>query len=96
MTPGPIDRTAGQRIERALLEILRMDEALATFKEGPASLGQHYGLSEHEARAVARPDIGALYRAGIHPYILAQFALTIGFDMSEYGRQVRAVEGGKD
>ena len=43
-------------------------------------------------RLVAR-DMGWMYAQGAHPYILAQVALTRGFDMQEYQRQVRAAAG---
>jgi hypothetical protein len=40
--------------------------------------------------------VGWLYLQGVHPYILAQFALSIRYDMGAYAKQVREATGYAD
>ncbi len=84
---------AADALQDALLELLRSDDALDELDRAPEAFARRYGLSTEEIERLAARDMGWMYACGVHPYILAQFALTLGFDMQEYQRQVRAASG---
>lgn len=82
-----------QALQNLLVEVLRSEEALAQYQQAPEALAARHGLTDEEQRRVTARDMGWLYVQGVHPYILAQFALSIRYDMATYARQVRAATG---
>jgi hypothetical protein len=85
-----------QALQNTLLELLRSEEALAQYQHAPEALAARHGLSDEERQRLTAKDMGWLYVQGVHPYILAQFALSIRYDMAAYARQVRAATGHSD
>ena len=82
-----------QALQSTLVELLRSEEALALYRHDPEALAARHGLSDEERERLKAKDMGWLYVHGVHPYILAQFALSIRYDMGEYARQVREATG---
>jgi hypothetical protein len=82
-----------QALQSTLVELLRSDTALAQYQHDPDALAARYGLTDEERERLKAKDMGWLYVHGVHPYILAQFALSIRYDMGEYARQVREATG---
>jgi hypothetical protein len=82
-----------QALQNTLLELLRSEEALAQYQHDPEALAARHGLTDEERQRLTAKDMGWLYVQGVHPYILAQFALSIRYDMGAYARQVRAATG---
>jgi aromatic-ring opening dioxygenase LigAB LigA subunit len=82
-----------QALQNTLLELLRSEEALAQYQHDPEALATRHGLSDEELQRLTARDMGWLYVQGVHPYILAQFALSIRYDMAAYARQVREATG---
>ena len=82
-----------QALQSTLLELLRSEEALAQYQHDPDALAARHGLTDEERERLKAKDMGWLYIHGVHPYILAQFALSIRYDMGEYARQVREATG---
>jgi len=82
-----------QALQSTLVELLRSEEALAQYQHDPDALAARHGLSDEERERLKAKDMGWLYVHGVHPYILAQFALSIRYDMGEYARQVREATG---
>ena len=62
----------------------------------PDALAVRHGLTDEERARLKARDMGWLYMQGVHPYILAQFALSIRYDMAAYARQVREATGYRD
>jgi Aromatic-ring-opening dioxygenase LigAB, LigA subunit len=85
-----------EALQNILLEVLRSEEALAQCQQDPEALSAHHGLSAEELQRLKARDMGWLYVQGVHPYILAQFALSIRYDMGLYARQVREATGYRD
>jgi hypothetical protein len=82
-----------QTLQSTLVELLRSEEALAQYQHDPDALAARHGLTDEERERLKAKDMGWLYVHGVHPYILAQFALSIRYDMGEYARQVREATG---
>jgi hypothetical protein len=75
------------------VELMRSEEALALYQRDPDALARRHGLTDEERERVKARDMGWLYVHGVHPYILVQFALSIGYDMGTYATQVREATG---
>ena len=82
-----------QALQSLLVGLLRSEETLAQYQQDPDVLAARYGLTDEERERLKAKDMGWLYVHGVHPYILAQFALSLRYDMSEYARQVREATG---
>jgi len=82
-----------QALQSTLVKLLRSEEALAQYQHDPDALAARHGLTDEERERLKAKDMGWLYVHGVHPYILAQFALSIQYDMGEYARQVREATG---
>ena len=76
-----------------LVELLRSEAALTQYQQDPDALAARHGLSDEERERLKAKDMGWLYVQGVHPYILAQFALSIQYDMGTYAKQVREATG---
>jgi hypothetical protein len=83
-------------LHSVLVELMRSEEALTQYQQDPEALATRYGLSDEERERLTARDMGWLYVQGVHPYILAQFALSIRYDMAAYARQVREATGYRD
>ena len=85
-----------QALQSLLVALLRSEEVLAQYQHDPDVLSARYGLTDAERERLKARDMGWLYVQGVHPYILAQFALSIRYDMGLYARQVREATGYRD
>ncbi|HEY7496003.1 MAG TPA: hypothetical protein VIH59_33495 [Candidatus Tectomicrobia bacterium] len=85
-----------QVVQNLLVELLRSEAALAEYQHDPDALATRHGLTHEERQRLKARDMGWLYVQGVHPYILAQFALSIRYDMGAYARQVREATGYRD
>lgn len=85
-----------QTVQNLLVELLRSEEVLTQYQHDPDTLAARHGLSDEERERLKTRDMGWLYVQGVHPYILAQFALSIRYDMAAYARQVREATGYRD
>jgi hypothetical protein len=82
-----------QALQNLLVELLRSEETLTQYQHDPDALAACHGLSDEERERLKAKDMGWLYVQGVHPYILAQFALSIRYDMGAYARQLREATG---
>ena len=80
-------------LQNLLVELLRSEETLTQYQQDPDALSARRGLTDEERERLKAKDMGWLYVQGIHPYILAQFALSIRYDMGAYAKQVREATG---
>jgi hypothetical protein len=85
-----------QTLQNLLVELLRSEAVLTQYQHDPDALSARHGLTDEERERLKAKDMGWLYVQGIHPYILAQFALSIRYDMAAYARQVREATGYRD
>jgi hypothetical protein len=82
-----------QALQNMLVELLRSEETFGQYQHDPDALATRHGLSDEERQRFKAKDMGWLYVQGVHPYILAQFALSIRYDMGMYAKQVREATG---
>jgi Aromatic-ring-opening dioxygenase LigAB, LigA subunit len=82
-----------QALQSLLVELLRSEETLTQYQQDPDALSARHGLTGEERERLKAKDMGWLYVQGVHPYILAQFALSIRYDMGAYAKQVREATG---
>jgi hypothetical protein len=85
-----------QTLQSLLVELLRSEEVLTQYQHDPDALSARHGLADEERERLKARDMGWLYVQGVHPYILAQFALSIRYDMAAYARQIREATGYRD
>ena len=85
-----------QTLQSLLVELLRSEETLMEYQQDPDALSARHGLTDAERERLKAKDMGWLYVQGVHPYILAQFALSIRYDMGAYARQIREATGYRD
>ena len=84
---------SAQSLNIMLSDLFRSEEALARYNQDPDAVSARYGLSDEERDKLKAADMGWLYVRGVHPYILAQYALTIHLDLGQYMQQVRQATG---
>jgi hypothetical protein len=84
---------SAQGLNNLIVEVMRSDEALTQYREAPGPLAARFGLDDEERKRLESKDMGWLYAHGVHPYILVQFGLSIGYDMASLGKQVREAAG---
>ena len=82
-----------QKLNTVIVELMRSEEALTQYQQDPEALAKRYGLSDEERQRLTAKDMGWLYVQGVHPYILAQFALSLRYDMGAYAQQIREATG---
>ena len=85
-----------QALQNLLVELLRSEETLTQYQQNSDALSARHGLTDEERERLKAKDVGWLYLQGVHPYILAQFALSIRYDMGAYAKQVREATGYAD
>ena len=85
-----------QALQSLLVELLRSEETLTQYQQDPEVLAARYGLTDEGRDRLKAKDMGWLSVQGVHPYILAQFALSIRYDMGAYAKQVREATGYRD
>ena len=82
-----------QKLNTILVELMRSEEALTQYQQDPDAFAQRYSLSDEERQRLTAKDMGWLYVQGVHPYSLAQFALSLRYDMGAYAQQIREATG---
>ncbi len=72
-----------------LIDICRSETEVASFIDDPQTALVKYSVSEDETSGLIERDMGWLYKYGVHPYVLVQFALAVGLEIPEYVRQLK-------
>jgi hypothetical protein len=84
---------SAQALNILLVDLFRSEDALARYQQGPDVVTARYDLTAEERERLKAQDMGWLYVRGVHPYILAQFALAIRYDLGQYIKQVQEATG---
>jgi hypothetical protein len=82
-----------QALNIMLVDLFRSDEALTRYQQDPDAVSAQYGLTAEERDRLKAKDMGWLYKQGVHPYILVQFAFAVRYDMRQYLSQLQAATG---
>jgi hypothetical protein len=84
---------SAQALNIMLVDLFRSEEALSRYQQDPDSVFTQYGLTAEEGERLKAKDMGWLYKQGVHPYILVQFAFAIRYDLKQYLAQLQAATG---
>ena len=84
---------SAQALNIMLVDLFRSEEALARYQQDPDTIATRYGLTTEEQERLKAKDMGWLYVQGVHPYILIQFALSVGYDIRQYLQQLQEATG---
>ncbi len=61
----------------------------AKYKSDPQTVLTEYKVTDGEARALLEKDIRALYRMGVNPWLLLQYAHIMDVSTPDYLKQIR-------
>jgi hypothetical protein len=84
---------SAQALNIMLVDLFRSEEALTRYQQEPDVVAARYGLTTEEQERLQAKDMGWLYKQGVHPYILVQFAFAIRYDLGQYLSQLQAATG---
>ncbi len=84
---------SAQALNIMLVDLFRSEEAFTRYQRDPDTVAAQYNLTPEEQERLKAKDMGWLYQRGVHPYILAQFALSVGYDLRQYASQLREATG---
>jgi hypothetical protein len=84
---------SAQALNIMLVDLFRSEEALTRYQQDPDAVATDYGLTAEEQERLKAKDMGWLYKEGVHPYILVQFAFAIRYDLGQYLTQLQAATG---
>ena len=77
------------QVQKLLYQIHNQLDLRAQFNAAPAPVMADYKLSEEEKRALLDKDMGVLFRMGVNPWLLLQYANITGVNTPDYLRQIR-------
>ncbi|MBI3001576.1 MAG: aromatic ring-opening dioxygenase subunit LigA [Deltaproteobacteria bacterium] len=77
------------QVQKLLFNVHNNLDLRKSYLAKPEEIAQAYDFSEEERRALRSRDIGSLYRMGVNPWLLFQFAHIVGMDNAEYLKQIR-------
>lgn len=77
------------QVQKLLYQIHNQLDLRAQFKAAPAAVMADYKLTEIEKNALLVKDMGVLFRMGVNPWLLLQYANITGVPTPDYLRQIR-------
>lgn len=77
------------QVQKLLFNIHNNLNLRAQFLADASSVLADYKLADDENQALLAKDMGALYRMGVNPWLLLQYANITGVDTQDYLRQIR-------
>lgn len=84
---------SAQALNIMLVDLFRSEEAFARYQQDPDTVSAQYNLTSEEQERLKAKDMAWLYQRGVHPYILVQFALSVGYDLRQYVTKLQAATG---
>lgn len=77
------------QVQKLLFNVHNNLDLRKNYLSDPEKIAKEYDLSDKERRVLRSKNIGSLYRMGVHPWLLFQFAQIVGLTEPEYLRQIR-------
>ena len=77
------------QVQKLIYQIHNQLDLRAQFNADAASVIAAYKLTESEKRALLDKDMGVLFRMGVNPWLLLQYANITGVPTPDYLRQIR-------
>jgi hypothetical protein len=79
------------QVQRLFFDIHNDLDLRKDYLSNPTEVAKPYDLSDAERTVILSKDIGTLYRMGVNPWLLFQFAHMVGMKNDEYLKQIRGV-----
>ena len=79
------------QVQRLFFDIHNDLDLRKDYLSDPARVAKPYDLSDTERATILSNDIRTLYRMGVNPWLLFQFAHMVGMNNAEYLKQIRGV-----
>lgn len=79
------------QVQRLFFDIHNNLDLRKNYLANPDEIAKPYDLSDLERTAILSKDITSLYRMGVNPWLLFQFAHMVGIRNEEYLKQIREV-----
>ena len=79
------------QVQRLFFDIHNNLDLRKNYLANPAEIAKPYDLNDTERAAILTKDITSLYRMGVNPWLLFQFAHMVGIRNEEYLKQIREV-----
>ena len=77
------------QVQKLLFNLHNDLELKQKYKESPQEVLKKYDLGDAELKALLEPDVGSLYRMGIHTYLLWAYGALMGVKPDAYFKQIR-------
>ena len=77
------------QVQKLIYHIHNQLSLRAEFKSSPDTVLGDYKLADTEKEALLNKDMGTLYRMGVNPWLLLQYANITGVNQPDYLRQIR-------
>lgn len=79
------------QVQRLLFDIHNDLDLRKKYLSEPEEVSMPYDLSDLERSTLLNKDVKTLYRMGVNPWLLFQFAHMVGIRNDEYLKQIREV-----
>lgn len=76
------------QVQKLLFNLHNDLELKQKYKESPQEVLKKYELVESERKALLEPDVGSLYRMGVHTYLLWAYGALMGVKPGVYFKQI--------
>jgi hypothetical protein len=80
-------------IEQFIFNLKKDEQLQVGLSEGDATIFEAFDLSRDEIALIQAGDIKGLYRAGVHPLLLAPYARYMRIKPAEYHAELAALDG---
>ena len=76
------------QVQKLLFNLHNDLELKQKYKESPQEVLRKYELVDSERKALLEPDVGSLYRMGVHTYLLWAYGALMGVKPDVYFNQI--------
>lgn len=77
------------QVQKLIYQIHNQLDLRAQFVADPGAVIAEFKITEAEKNALLDKDMGALFRMGVNPWLLLQYANITGVKTPDYLRQIR-------
>jgi len=79
------------QVQKLLFNVHNNLDLRKSYLSNAEEVAKEYDLTDEERRALRSKDMGSLYRMGVNPWLLFQFAHVVGMNNAQYLQQIRGV-----
>lgn len=79
------------QVQKLLFNVHNNLDLRKSYLSNAEEVAKEYDLTDEERRALRSKDMRSLYRMGVNPWLLFQFAHIVGMNNAQYLQQIRGV-----